>query len=397
MKYDIAVIGGGIVGLSSSWALSKRFPGKKIIVFEKEKKWSEHQTGRNSGVIHSGIYYKPGSFKAEFCRQGRLALIDFCKEYQIHHEICGKLIIAIEEEELPRLEALYQRGLQNGLAVKKLTPEQAHEIEPHIQCRAAIQVPETGIINYRDVTDRYATLIESNGGELLLGAEVVSIDFRHSAYILETTQGTFEAKYLVNCAGLQSDRIAQRAGAKTEAKIVPFRGEYYELVPEKRNQVKHLIYPVPNPDFPFLGVHFTRMTDGSVHAGPNAVLALQREGYSWKDISLPDLTDTLQFPGFWKLASKNWVEGGKEMWRSLSKKAFLKSLQRLIPTLQENDLHPSTAGVRAQALLPDGKLVDDFLFVTAPQAVHVLNAPSPAATCSLPIGEEVASRITDLR
>lgn len=392
MKYDYAIIGGGIVGLATAVALTRREPGAKVIVLEKENSLAAHQTGRNSGVIHSGIYYKPGSFKAKFAAAGSHSMVDFCREHGIPHEVCGKVIIACDEKELPLLENLYQRGLQNGLAVTKLSPAQVREIEPHVRCLAGIKVPSTGIVSYRRVCQKYAELIQSGGGSLKMGCAVRNISRDRQTHVLETTEGDVEASFAINCGGLHSDRIARKSGIDPGAKIVPFRGEYYELTPEKRYLVKTLIYPVPNPDFPFLGVHFTRMIDGSIHAGPNAVLAFKREGYHRTDFNLKDFTETMSFPGFWKLAWKYWDEGLMEMKRSISKKLFTKSLQRLIPEVQEQDLVPSEAGVRAQALMTDGKLVDDFLIVRGRDTIHVCNAPSPAATASLEIGKYIADQ-----
>lgn len=392
--YDFAVIGGGIVGLSTAMALAHRYPDALILVIEKESSWAAHQTGNNSGVIHSGIYYKSGSLKANLCREGNRLLIEFCQKHGIDYEICGKLIVATNSEELPLLENLYQRGLANGLKIEKVTAEQVKEIEPHVSCLAAIRVPSTGIINYRQVCQKYAELVASQGGELRLSTKVMRITPTLEGVAITTNQGYFQAKFIVNCAGLFSDRVAKLANVDPEVQIVPFRGEYYELVPEKRYLVKHLIYPVPNPNFPFLGVHFTRMIDGSVHAGPNAVLSLKREGYQKTDINLRDLGETFTYPGFWKLAAKYGGMGMEEMVRSFSKAAFVRSLQKLIPEVQAEDLVPTHAGVRAQALTKDGGLVDDFLLVSGERAIHVCNAPSPAATASLAIGEAIAEQIS---
>lgn len=392
--YDFAVIGGGIVGLSTAMALGHRYPGTLILVIEKESSWAAHQTGNNSGVIHSGIYYKPGSLKANFCREGNRLLIEFCQKHGIDYEICGKLIVATNSEELPLLENLYQRGLANGLKIEKVTAEQVKEIEPHVSCSAAIRVPSTGIINYRQVCQKYAELVASQGGELRLSTKVMRITPTLEGMAIATNKGSFQAKFIVNCAGLFSDRVAKLADVDPEVQIVPFRGEYYELVPEKRYLVKQLIYPVPNPNFPFLGVHFTRMIDGSIHAGPNAVLSLKREGYHKTDINLRDLAETFTYPGFWKLAAKYGGVGMEEIVRSFSKAAFVRSLQKLIPEVQAEDLVPTHAGVRAQALTKDGGLVDDFLLVRGERAIHVCNAPSPAATASLAIGEAIAEQIS---
>jgi L-2-hydroxyglutarate oxidase len=391
--YDYVIIGGGIVGLSTGMAIGKRYPNARIAVLEKESKWAFHQTGNNSGVIHSGIYYKPESFKAKFCRDGATSMVEFCKEHGIPHEVCGKVIVATEEEELPRLENLYKRGLDNGIQVKKITPEEVREIEPHVNCLAGIRVYSTGIADYKKVSQKYAELIKQQGGELHLNTKVLNIRAMPNSDVLETNKGNFETRCVINCAGLHSDRIAKLGNVDPKAKIVPFRGEYYELVPEKRYLVNTLIYPVPNPDFPFLGVHFTKMIDGSVHAGPNAVLSLKREGYKKTDFDLRDFMEVMTFPGFWKLAAKNADEGIKEIIRSFSKAAFVRSLQRLIPEVQSEDVIPTHAGVRAQALMDDGKLVDDFLIVQGHNAVHVCNAPSPAATSSLEIGKAIVEQI----
>ncbi|MEW5857880.1 MAG: L-2-hydroxyglutarate oxidase [Cyanobacteriota bacterium] len=395
--YDFAIIGGGIVGLSTAMALGKRYPSARIVVLEKESQWAYHQTGNNSGVIHAGIYYKPGSFKAKFCREGSRSMVEFCREHGIAHEVCGKVIVATEEKELPRLESLYQRGLENGLKISKISAEEVKEIEPHVACIAGIRVYATGIADYKQVARKYAELIEAQGGELRLNTKVEKIVGTGENQVLETNNGTFETRFVINCAGLHSDRVAKLGNVDPKAKIVPFRGEYYELTPEKRYLVKTLIYPVPNPDFPFLGVHFTRMIDGSVHAGPNAVLSLKREGYKKTDFNLRDFAEVMTYPGFWKLAAKHADEGIQEIIRSFSKAAFVRSLQRLIPEVQSDDLIPTHAGVRAQALMNDGKLVDDFLIVKGDRSVHVCNAPSPAATSSLEIGKAIVEQIPEPR
>jgi L-2-hydroxyglutarate oxidase len=393
--YDFAIVGGGIVGLSTGMALTKRYPGAKIVMIEKEKDWARHQTGHNSGVIHSGIYYKPGSYKARFAREGNAAMVEFCKEHGIAYDVCGKVIVATEPKELPLLDNLYQRGLQNELNVKKIDKDELKEIEPHVAGLAAIRVPSCGIADYKGVSRTFARIIQEGGGELRLGTKVENIAEEANKVTIETNRGTIEARFLINCAGLHSDRVAKMTGMKTGMKIVPFRGEYYELVPEKRHLVKHLIYPVPNPDFPFLGVHFTRMINGEVHAGPNAVLAFKREGYTKKDIDIKDVLEVLTYSGFWKMAMPNMKEGMKEMVRSFSKQAFLHSLQRLIPELTEKDIVPTHAGVRAQALMHDGSMVDDFAIFSGKSSMHVCNAPSPAATASIKIGEEIANRVPE--
>ncbi len=394
--YDFAIIGGGIVGLSTAMALGKSYPDSRILVLEKESRWAFHQTGNNSGVIHSGIYYKPGSFKAEFCRAGSRSIVEFCQEHGIAHEVCGKVIIATDESQLPRLENLYKRGWENGIKVKRISREEVLEIEPHVTCVGGVQVFSTGIANYKQVCLKYAEIIEKQGGELRLNTKVERIRTSGDNQVLQTNNGTFETRFVINCAGLHSDRIAKLGKVDPQAKIVPFRGEYYELTPEKRYLVKGLIYPVPNPDFPFLGVHFTRMIDGSVHAGPNAVLSLKREGYNKTDFDLRDFAEVMTYPGFWKLAAKHADEGIQEIIRSFSKAAFVRSLQKLIPEVQAEDVVPTHAGVRAQALMNDGKLVDDFLIVQGKNSVHVCNAPSPAATSSIEIGKAIVAQIPEL-
>ncbi|WP_071333812.1 MULTISPECIES: L-2-hydroxyglutarate oxidase [Burkholderia] len=391
--YDFAIVGGGIVGLSTGMALTKRFPGKKIIVIEKENSLAEHQTGHNSGVIHSGIYYKPGSFKAKFARAGSESMVRFCEEHAIEHEICGKVIVATKPEELPLLENLYKRGLENGLAIEKIGPDRLKEIEPHVAGLQAIRVPAAGIVNYKQVCQMYGRIITLGGGEISLGERVLAIRKNASHVEIETRQGVVQTKFVINCAGLHSDRVARMDNVADDLKIVPFRGEYYEIRPERRHLVKHLIYPVPNPNFPFLGVHYTRMIGGHVEAGPNAVLAFKREGYRKRDFSLRDLGEVLMYPGFWKLSSKYWREGLEEMQRSVSKAAFVKSLQQLIPEIHERDLVAAPAGVRAQALKSDGSLVDDFHLIPGDRSIHVCNAPSPAATASIEIGEHIARAI----
>lgn len=393
MLYDFSILGGGIIGLATALKLSRRYPAAKIVVLEKEASPAQHQTGRNSGVIHSGIYYKPGSFKAKFARAGANSMVEFCKEYGIPHEVCGKVIVATRETELPRLESLFQRGLQNGLAVRKISPEEVREVEPHVRCLRGILVPTTGITNYQQVSLKYLELFEQQGGVTKFGNKVCQIIKRGRTYLIEATAGEYETTFIINCTGLQSDRVTRLAGAEPGARIIPFRGEYYELSAKKRHLVKTLIYPVPNPDFPFLGVHFTKMIDGSVHAGPNAVLAFKREGYKKTDFNLRDFCETMSYGGFWKLARENLREGIKEMYRSFSKAAFVHSLQQLIPEVQSADLVPCKAGVRAQALLSDGKLVDDFLTIRSHGALHVCNAPSPAATASLEIGKAIVEQI----
>jgi len=393
--FDFVVIGGGIVGLSTAKALLGRHPGARLAVLEKEGGWARHQTGHNSGVIHSGIYYKPGSLKARFCLEGARALVEFCRERGIDYEVCGKIIVATEPGELPLLDALYERGLKNGLAVEKLDPMELKEAEPHANGLAALSVPSTGIVDYTRVARAFATLVEEKGGQLLTGTTVQGVSEGGHVVEVRTNRGLIRARTLVNCAGLHSDRVARLCGVDPGTKIVPFRGEYYELRSEKRYLVKNLIYPVPNPNFPFLGVHFTRSVEGMVEAGPNAVLGLAREGYKKTDFVLKDFVEELTYPALWRLARTNWRTGVGEIHRSLSKKAFVRGLQKLVPEVREGDIIPIAAGVRAQALTKEGKLVDDFLISEGEKSIHVLNAPSPAATASIPIGEEIARRTVE--
>jgi (S)-2-hydroxyglutarate dehydrogenase len=392
-RFDCIVIGGGIVGLSVAWAILQKKGSARIAVLEKEEDWALHQTGRNSGVIHSGIYYKPGSLKARLCREGNRQLVEFCEQHAIRYEVCGKVIVATTPAELPLLDNLYERGVLNGLKVRKLTAPEVNEIEPHVRCVAGVHVPSTGIVDFTGVCRKLAELIKTRGGELRLGTRVYGFRENNGGSVLETSTGSFTARSIINCAGLHSDRVARLAGAQPGAKIVPFRGEYYELKPERRSLVRNLIYPVPDPNFPFLGVHFTRMIDGSIHAGPNAVLSLKREGYHRTSFDMRDFAETMTYAGFWRLVAKHARSGLEEMHRSFSKKAFVRSLQKLIPEIREDDLIPGEAGVRAQALRPDGGLVDDFLIVNSPSAIHVCNAPSPAATASLEIGRVIAEEI----
>ncbi|HEX2781122.1 MAG TPA: L-2-hydroxyglutarate oxidase [Gemmatimonadaceae bacterium] len=389
MTADILVVGGGIVGLATAHAVQRRFPGHRVLLLEKEQQLALHQTGRNSGVIHSGIYYKPGSFKARFCKAGNASMQRFCAEHGIPFERPGKVIVATEPAELPELDKLRRRGIENGIEVRPLDPAEMRELEPHLSGIAALHVPSTGITDYGAVAAKLAELVVAEGGEIRCGVRVL----RATRGVVETTAGEFEVRQLINCGGLHSDRLARASGAKVDAHIVPFRGEYYQLRAERRSLVRGLIYPVPNPLFPFLGVHCTRMIDGSVHLGPNAVLAFAREGYRKRTVNLRDLTETLAFPGFWKLAARHWRDGWQEIVRSFSRAAFVRSLQRLVPEITEDDVVPCEAGVRAQALRPDGTLEDDFLIVRDANAIHVCNAPSPAATASLEIGATIAAML----
>jgi L-2-hydroxyglutarate oxidase len=388
--YDVVVIGGGIVGLATALRLTERRV-LRLLVLEAEDHLAAHQTGHNSGVIHSGLYYKPGSLKARNCVAGRNALIQFCQEHQIAYEQCGKVVVALSPSELPRLENLEQRGRANGLlGIRRLRPEEIKEIEPQVAGIAGLLVPETGIIDYKQVAQKYAALIEQRGGVIQTQGRLIGCRRTRSELVLQTIQGEVQTRHLINCAGLQSDRVARLCGVEPGLQIVPFRGEYYELIPERHGLVKNLIYPVPDPQFPFLGVHFTRMIHGGVEAGPNAVLAFAREGYTQSTISLRDMGEMLAYRGFWTLARKHWRMSLGEFHRSFSKRAFVRALQRLLPELQEGDVHPAGAGVRAQALEPDGFLVDDFRIVEAWRMIHVLNAPSPGATASLSIGQTIA-------
>ena len=396
-RFDVAIVGGGIVGLASARAMLERWPGIRVAVVEKELSLGLHQTGRNSGVLHSGIYYKPGSFKSRLCASGNVAMVAFCEEHGIAYERCGKLIVASDESERVRLHALRDRGVAAGIEVSLLTRTEIAEREPNVVGVEGLWVPATGITDYTAVLHALAGIVERHDGLIALGTEVLG--FRHitGEHILQTTKGEIRARWLVNCAGLQSDRVAARSGAEMSARIVPFRGEYFELAAHRRSLVKGLVYPVPDPDFPFLGVHFTRMVDGSVHAGPNAVLALAREGYRKTDVSLRDIVDVVSFPGFWRLARRHAASGVAEMARSASKRLFLRSLRKLIPELELDDLVPTHAGVRAQLLERSGALVDDFMIVQTRNATHVCNAPSPAATSSLEIGRLIADQVAPLR
>lgn len=395
MKYDILVIGGGIVGLSSAYHLLKTQPHLKLAVIEKESTLAKHQTGHNSGVIHSGVYYKPGSLKAQNCINGYHMLIEFCKEHGIPYELCGKLIVATDASELPELEKLYKRGLENGLHEIFMVPkEEIAQYEPHLNGIKAIRVPYTGIIDYTVVCEKLAELVKQMGGDVHLNQKVVDIQHTSIDTIVQTETHQWSTTMLVNCAGLYCDKIAQMAGEKTDTRIIPFRGEYFMLKPNKRHLVKGLIYPVPDPNFPFLGVHFTRMIDGGVEAGPNAVFAFKREGYEKSDVDVKELFESLAWPGFRKIAAKYWKTGMGEFYRSFSKTAFTTALQRLIPEVQEDDLVPAEAGVRAQACDRTGGLIDDFKIIERHNAVHILNAPSPAATSSLSIGKTIAGLVS---
>ena len=365
-----------------------------MLLLEKEPCLGRHQTGHNSGVLHAGLYYKPGSLKAKLAVEGLRQMVDFCQKHNVPHEQCGKIVVATEKEELPRLEKLCERGIANGLKrLRRLGSEQIREIEPHAAGLAALHVPEEGIVDYGAVVEAMAKEVQAKGGEIRTGERVERLEGTGGNWRVETNQGEFEAKQVVACAGLHSDRMVSRSGMKPSAKIMPFRGEYYIIRKERQSLVRNLIYPVPDPQFPFLGVHFTRMVTGGVEAGPNAVLALAREGYTWSDINLRDLGESLSFPGLWKFMFKYPSICSYEIWRSISRREFCRSLQKLVPEIQEDDLEPGSAGVRAQAMAADGTLVEDFSFVEEPGILHVVNAPSPAATASLAIGQEIVRRL----
>ena len=391
MQYDVVIVGGGIVGLATALQLKISNPNLKLVLIEKENEVAKHQTGNNSGVIHSGLYYKPGSLKATNCIHGYNLLVDFCRQNEIPFDLCGKIVVASEEHELPLLENLFIRGEQNGLKnLKKLRKEELTDYEPHVTGLAGIFVPQTGIVDYKKVAQKYGELIQKMDGQINLGERVIDIQNSDDTRVVITQKSSYTTRLVINCAGLYSDKVARMTVPKLNVKIIPFRGEYFKLRKEKEYLVKNLIYPVPDPNFPFLGVHFTRMAKGGVEAGPNAVLAFQREGYKKSDINLSELVETLTWPGFQKVAAKYWRTGFGEMYRSFSKAAFTKALQKLIPEIQASDLVEGGAGVRAQACDRDGGLVDDFLILEEKQVINVCNAPSPAATSSLAIGETVS-------
>ncbi|MDP7016101.1 MAG: L-2-hydroxyglutarate oxidase [Pirellulaceae bacterium] len=393
MQADVTIVGGGIVGLATAYAVVQRHPGSRVIVLEKERQLGLHQTGHNSGVLHTGIYYKPGSLKAQNCRDGRKAMVQFCRDHEIDHEICGKVIVAVSRDEVARLQAIYDRGQENGVRCEVIDRARLLELEPYAAGVKAIHVPDAGIVSFGQVCQRLADIVRRQDGQVLTGARVIGIDYRQGRLTVESTVGDVETRCLVNCAGLHCDRITAMTGVQPAAKIVPFRGEYYELKPASHHLCRNLIYPVPDPAFPFLGVHFTRMIDGSIECGPNAVLAFAREGYRKRDINPGDFGESLGYSGFQKVAGKYWRMGAGEMWRSFSKGAFVKALQRLMPEIRREHLTPARAGVRAQAIAPDGRLVDDFLIQQAGPIVHVNNAPSPGATSSLNIGKTIVEKL----
>jgi L-2-hydroxyglutarate oxidase len=390
---DVAVIGGGIVGLATAYQITRQYPGRRVVVLEKEADLAHHQTGHNSGVLHSGIYYKPGSMKAINCRAGKKAMEEFCAAEGIAYEICGKVIVAVSDSELPALEQIYERGQANGVKCEVIDKNRLADLEPHAAGVRAIHVPEAGIVNYRQVCARLAERVRQRDGEVRTATRVFGMHKDGNGTILATTAGEFETVAVVNCAGLQCDRVTAMSGERPAAKIVPFRGEYFALKPEAHHLCKNLIYPVPDPSFPFLGVHFTRMIDQSLECGPNAVLAFAREGYKKTDLNIADLAESLTYPGFLRMAAKHWRMGMGEMWRSVSKRAFVRALKRLVPEIEADHLEPAPAGVRAQAVARDGSLVDDFLIQETDRVINVGNAPSPGATASLNIGKLIAERL----
>jgi L-2-hydroxyglutarate oxidase len=395
MQFDLAIIGGGIIGLATAWRVSQRHPEWRVVLLEKEPQLAAHQTGRNSGVIHSGIYYKPGSLRAVNCRAGKAQLEAFCREHGVAYEICGKVIVATAEDELPRLQTLLERGLANGVDCSMIDAARLSELEPHCAGIRAIHVPETGIVDYPGLCQKLASLATAVNTEIRLNTRALRFVTQSNGVVIETNHGEVHAQRLITCGGLQADRLAKLAGDPPREQIIPFRGEYYEVLPSAAHLCRNLIYPVPDPRFPFLGVHFTRLVLGGVECGPNAVLALAREGYTWSDVSPRDLWETLSFGGFRKLAFKYWRMGMEEIWRSLSPQAFVRALQRLIPEITLADLRRIPAGVRAQAVTPKGELADDFVIQRSPHGVHVINAPSPAATASLNIGLLVAEAVEE--
>ena len=392
-RSDIVIVGGGILGLAVAYELTRLHPQLRLTLLEKEDSLFQHQTGHNSGVLHSGIYYRPGSLKAENCREGKRRLEQFCTEEGIPFEICGKVIVAVSQEEYPSLENIYQRGVENGIRCEMIEADDLKELEPHVAGTRAIHVPEAGIVDFKQVCEHFARRVrEEDGNQILCSAKVERMQMQSGGVVVTTGGAEHESRFVVNCAGLHSDRVT----ALTEtpkAKIIPFRGEYFEVLPRAQHLCRNLIYPVPDPSFPFLGVHFTRMIQGGLECGPNAVLAFAREGYNRTNVDWKDLAETLSYPGFLRLAAKYWQTGVGEMWRSFSKRAFVRALQRLVPEITEEDLEPVPAGIRAQAVTRDGKLVDDFLIQESSRVIHVGNAPSPAATSSLNIARLIVEKL----
>lgn len=392
-SFDVVIVGGGIVGLATAWRLNQIRPDLQLAVLEKEQQVADHQTGHNSGVLHSGIYYRPGSLKAINCRDGKLAMQQFCSEEGIPFQLCGKVIVAVNEQELPGLKRIFERGQLNQVRCEWIDQNRLRELEPHVTGVQAIHVPDAGIVDYRQVCERLARRVQDRGQAVLTGCRVISAKRDGSGAVVQSTRGDLKTRLMVNCAGLYSDRITRAAGDQPNSLVVPFRGEYFELKPQAEHLCRGLIYPVPDPKFPFLGVHFTRMIRGGVECGPNAVLAFAREGYTKTKINFRDLLESLTYPGFLRMAAKHWRKGLDEMWRSLSKAAFVRGLQRLVPEIKGTDLQTAPSGVRAQAILRDGSLVDDFLITESELAIHVINAASPAATASLNIGRILSEKI----
>jgi len=390
---DLVIIGGGIVGLATGYRFLERFPGKTITVLEKEVEVARHQTGRNSGVLHSGVYYRPGSLRALNCRSGKQAMEEFCRQQELPFDLCGKVIVAVEERELPQIEKIMANGRANGVRCERIEAARLRELEPHCGGIAAVHVPEAGIVDYAQVARRLAELIESQGSHIVTRARATAIRRDAGQVIVETSAGEYAAQQVVNCAGLYSDRVARLSGIRPSARILPFRGEFYKLRPEAQHLVRGLVYPVADPEFPFLGVHFTKVIHGGVECGPNAVLALAREGYRWTDVNPRDVSEWLTYGGFWRMAARYWRIGFEEIWRSLSKRAFVRALQRLLPEIESEHLEWAPAGVRAQAVNPAGDIVDDFVIDETDRVVNVENAPSPAATAALNIGRLVVDRL----
>ncbi|MFQ5661476.1 MAG: L-2-hydroxyglutarate oxidase [Gammaproteobacteria bacterium] len=393
MQYHFLIIGGGILGISTAWQLQQRYPDKKVLVLEKEDRLARHQTGHNSGVIHAGVYYQPGSLKVKFCKLGVKATIGFCKEHHLPFEQCGKLLVATDQFETKRMEGLMQRCRQNGIDAERLDRDQLAESEPNVNGVGALFVRTTGIVDYKQVCRKMAECFREYGGSLILNAEVVDILENDKGLEVVTTDGRYNCDYLISCAGMMADRITRMHGLAAEFQIIPFRGEYYRLAPDKSEMIRHLIYPIPDPSLPFLGVHLTRMIDGSITVGPNAVLGWKREGYGRVNFSLPDTWQMLRFRGFWKVLQNNLGSGLDEMKNSWWKRGYLKRVRKYCPQLTAEDLLPYPAGIRAQAVLCDGTLVHDFLFSESPRGLHVCNAPSPAATSAIPIGGHICDRI----
>ena len=391
--HDVAIIGGGIVGLATAYHLSRQYPEQSVVVLEKEDRVAAHQTGRNSGVIHSGIYYTPGSLKAKNCREGKRRLQRFCAERDVDYEMCGKVIVAADESEIPGLREIERKGRENEIEHERIGPGRLAEIEPYVRGVEALRVPRAGIVDYTGMAEAMAEAVRERGHAVRTSAGVAGMDVRPEGTVLETEAGPAQARYVVNCGGLYADRLAAMGGAEPRVQVVPFRGEYYELTPGARHLCNGLIYPVPDPAFPFLGVHFTKTVEGGVECGPSAVLAFARQGYRFGDVHWRELAEILSFPGFWRLAMRHWKKGLLEIAQSLSTRYYLRALRHLIPTIEKSDLRPSSAGVRAQALTPDGELVDDFLITETERVVNVLNAASPAATASLSVGSVIGERL----